>query len=116
VECLKTSGQFLEKSKEVIKGVQGALGGKAHSDAYAEALEEIKPSLGIVPAAATGCVLPPLECETQVCAKSARPMSMRSSFLNQTHLTVEQLGQRLSEHDLTKRYGYNYASSSGHVC
>jgi len=99
---LEDFGSIFGKSKDVVKGVQGALGGKTHSDAHAEAVEEVKPKFKHCSRCGHWvCVAACWNVDAGLCEECAP--NVREELVSiQTHRTVEQLGQRLSEQDLTK--------------
>lgn len=99
---LENFGSIFGKSKEVVKGVQGALGGKTRSDALAEAVEEVKPQFRHCSRCGHWvCVAACWNVNTGLCEECA-PNVKEELVSKQTHLTVEQLGQKLSKQDLTK--------------
>jgi len=99
---LEDFGSIFGKSKDVVKGVQGALGGKTHSDAHAEAVEEVKPKFKHCSRCGHWvCVAACWNVDAGLCEECAP--NVREELVSiQTHRTVEQLGQKLSEQDLTK--------------
>jgi hypothetical protein len=95
-------GSIFGKSKQAAKGVQEALGGKTHSDAYAEAVEEVKHQFKHCSRCGHWvCMDSCWNVNAGLCEECA-PNVKEEFVFKQTHLTVEQLGQRLSEQDLTK--------------
>ena len=99
---LEDFGSFFGKSKEVVKEVQGAVGGKTQSDALAEAVEEVKPKFKLCSRCGHWvCVAVCWNVNAGLCEECA-PNVKEELVSKQTHLTVEQLEIRLRKEDLTK--------------
>ena len=95
-------GSIFGNGKEAAKGVQEALGGKTHSAAYAEGLDEVKAQFRYCPRCGHWmCMAACWNVNAGLCEECAPNVNEELVF-KQTHLTVEQLGQRLGEQDLTK--------------
>lgn len=95
-------GSIFGKGRQAAKGVQDALVGKAHSDALAAAVEEMKPQFKRCTRCGHWvCVAACWNANAGLCEGCA-PNVTEELVSRQTHVTVEQLGKRLSEQDLTK--------------
>lgn len=98
----ESMGSIFGKVRQVAKGVQDTLGGKTHSDAYAEAVEEVKPQFKHCSRCGHWvCVAACWNTNTGLCEECA-PNVTEELVSKQAHITVEQIGQKLSEQDFTK--------------
>ena len=98
----ESMGSILGKVRQAAKGVENTLGGKAHSDAYAAAVEEVKPQFKHCPRCGHWvCLAACWNADAGLCDECA-PNVTEELVSKQTHATVEQIGQKLSGQDLLK--------------
>ena len=95
-------GSIFGKGRQAARGVQETIGAKSRSDAYAEAVVEVKPLFEHCPRCGHWvCVAACWNKKAGLCEDCA-PDVTEELVSQQAHVTVEQLGQKLSKQDLTQ--------------
>src|SRR5262245_46487172 len=99
---LEGLGSIFGRGKQAAKAVQSTLGGKTHSDALAEAVEEIKHQFKHCSRCGHWvCVAACWNDKAGLCEDCA-PNVTEELVSKQAQETVEQIGQKLRGQDLTK--------------
>ena len=95
-------GSLFGKGRQAAQGVQETLGGKAHSDAQAQAVEEVKPQFRHCPRCGHWVCVAACWNEREGMCEACAPSVDEESASARARLTVQQIEKKLSEQDLTK--------------
>lgn len=95
-------GSLFGKGRQAAQGVQQTLSGKVQSDAYAQAVEEVKPQFRNCPRCGHWVCVAACWNERERMCETCAPSVTEESASARARLTVDQITKKLSEQDLTK--------------
>lgn len=99
---LDSLGSIFGKGRQAAQGVQQILGGKTHSDAYAEAVEEVKPQFRQCSRCGHWVCVAACWNERERMCETCAPSVTEELASARARLTVQQIDKKLSEQDLTQ--------------